>query len=387
MLDLGGTFRTVPPEVTLTKVEPLLWKEFGITRIANITGLDHIEIPTYIAIRPHAKLLTTSQGKGHNHPLAKISAIMESIEGWHCENMLEPSLWGSFSLLRNDYPLALLHPHMNHGPFEWVNIESLEIPWAKGIELLSNQEIYFPHTSIHVNTAHYRPGYRYFPPTTNGLASGNTIDEAICHALFEILEREFEACHVNFSSMPYVDLKTIRSPFLLELLAKIERAKLRLEVWDMSTDMKIPAYFAVLHDLDDLRNVGMIMGTGAHFSSVVALSRAITEAVQGRATIISGSRDDQTPRLYKKIKKKKPRLLNRFESTKKTTVPFFETKPPVNFKVCREQLLALLQKHGFKQVILYDHTRAAFDLPVVHVVVPGLRYIHGSCFSCPVSLL
>lgn len=385
MLDLGGTFRAAPPEQTLAKVEPLLWKAFGITRVANITGLDHIKIPTYIAIRPQAKLLTTAQGKGLNDKLAKVSAIMESIEGWHCENMPEPTLFGSFAHLKQHYPLAQIHPNMNHGPFEWVDIESLEIPWAKGVELHTKKDIYFPYTSINVNTAYYRPGYRYFPPTTNGLASGNTLDEAICHAIFEILEREFEASHVDISNMSYVDINTIRSPHLLELFEKIAQSKLSLEIWDISTDLHIPAYFVVLHDSDDLRTVGMLMGTGAHFSSVVALSRAITEAVQGRATIISGSRDDQTPRVYKKIKAKRPRLLKVFESTKQSPVPFIETDVPDDFSACQVKLLAILKKHGFDQVILFDHTRKAFDIPVVHVVVPGLRYIHGTCFSCSVS--
>lgn len=387
MLDLGGTFRAVTPEQTLLKVEPLLWEHFGITRVANITGLDHIGIPTYISIRPQAKLLTTAQGKGLNDNLAKISAIMESIEGWHCENMIDPPLFGSYHSLKDHYPMANLHPNINHGPFEWVNIESLEIPWAQGIDLLSNQTVYFPYTTINVNTSFYRPGYRYFPPTTNGLASGNTLDEAICHALFEVLEREFEACHIDIRKMSYVHPDTIKSPHLLELLAKIKRNNLSLEIWDISTEMKIPAYFVVLHDTNDVRTVGMLMGTGAHFSSVVALSRAITEAVQGRATIISGSRDDQTPRVYQKIKGRKNGLLKAFEATKQSPIAFKETEVPHNFSLCKEQLLAILKHHGFNQVILYNHTRELFDIPVVHVIIPGLRYIHGTCFSCSVSPL
>ena len=53
MRDLGGTIRATSPEATLAKLEPLLLPVFGITRVANITGLDHINIPTYVAIRPN----------------------------------------------------------------------------------------------------------------------------------------------------------------------------------------------------------------------------------------------------------------------------------------------------------------------------------------------
>ncbi|CDZ77635.1 putative methanogenesis marker protein 1 [Legionella massiliensis] len=389
MIDLGGTYRAFTPEETLAKVEPLLWDKFRISRVANITGLDHLGVPTYVAIRPAAKLLTSAQGKGLTHNLAKISAIMESIEGWHCENMAPPELFGSYQDLSEEYPLLELHPHINHGPFAWENIANLEVPWGKGLELLSGKAIYFPYTTFNVNTTYFRPGYRYFPPTTNGLASGNTREEAICHALFEVLERDFTVENLMLSRQKQVDLSSISSPHLLSLLSSIAAADLRLEVWDISTRLNIPAYLAILHNPDELRNVGMMMGTGAHFSSVVALSRAITEAIQARLTIISGSRDDQTPRVYRKIKLVRGDFDEIFAKTKVEKMPFFETKIAENFSFsqCLDNLLNILQANGFKQIIVYDHTREEFAIPVVHVMVPGLRYLHGTCFSCSLSRL
>lgn len=385
MLNLGGTYRAIEPEQTLEKIEPLLWKEFGITRIANITHLDHVGIPVYLAIRPKAKLLTTAQGKGITDDLAKISAIMESIEGWHCEHMDEPDLFGAYHTLKQDYPLCELHPSMNHGPFEWIDIETLEIPWARGTELLTGETIYFPYTMINVNTAFYRPGYRYFPPRTNGLASGNTYEEAICHALYEVIEREIEARNPLFMQNPQLDLTTIHSPHLLAILEKIKQSNLALDVWPLMNDFDIPCYAAVVYDKDDVRGVGMQFGSGAHFSSVVALSRAITEAIQGRATMISGSRDDHTPRLYRKNKMNMPYLIHAFNATRENQLFFTETKALNDFKCCLQALLSLLKKRGYQQVISYNHTRDEFDIPVVHVVVPGFRYRHGTCFACPVS--
>ena len=95
MLNLGGTYRAYDPKETLAKIEPMLWDKFGITRVANISGLDNVDIPTYVAIRPYSKFFSTAQGKGITHDLAKISAMMESIEGWHAETMREPDLFGS----------------------------------------------------------------------------------------------------------------------------------------------------------------------------------------------------------------------------------------------------------------------------------------------------
>jgi ribosomal protein S12 methylthiotransferase accessory factor len=389
MMDFGGTFRAVSPKQTLTKIEPMLWDKFGITRVANITGLDDIGIPTYVAIRPCAKLLTSAQGKGITHELAKVSAMMESIEGWHCERMALPALFGTYQKLKNDYPMLQLHSHINHGPFEWVDIESLEIPWGKGIELISGEEIYFPYTTCYVNTTFFQPGYRYFPPTTNGLASGNTLEEAICHGIFEVLEREFTVENLFVSRYNQVDLSSITSSHLLALIASIQQQNLRLEVWDIRTKMNIPAYLAILHNPDEIRNVGMMMGTGAHFSSVVALSRAITEAIQARLTIISGSRDDQTPRVYQKIKRIRDDYDEMFAKTSLEKMPFIETRFPEHFSFaqCLNDLLHVIKEHGFEQVIVYNHTREDLNIPVVHVMIPGLRYLHGTCFSCSLSRL
>ena len=106
MTDLGGTFRACTPEQTLARLEPMLREEFGITRVANVTGLDDIGIHTFVAIRPNAKLLSTSQGKGISKPLAKISAIMEGVEGWHAENLSPPDLWGTHAELSQNHLLC-----------------------------------------------------------------------------------------------------------------------------------------------------------------------------------------------------------------------------------------------------------------------------------------
>src|SRR5690348_13948976 len=60
---LCGTHRTVEPEETLRKTIPLM-PAMGITRIANITGLDRIGLPVVLVTRPNSRSLAVSQGKG-----------------------------------------------------------------------------------------------------------------------------------------------------------------------------------------------------------------------------------------------------------------------------------------------------------------------------------
>jgi len=48
-LDLGGTFRACDPAETFARLRPILPK-VGITRVADVTGLDRIGIPVAMSV-------------------------------------------------------------------------------------------------------------------------------------------------------------------------------------------------------------------------------------------------------------------------------------------------------------------------------------------------
>src|ERR1700716_4064363 len=83
-----GTHRTADPGETLARVRPHAAR-MGITRLGNITGLDHIGIPVAVAVRPNSRSVSVSQGKGLELPQAMASALMEACEGFHAEE-IEP---------------------------------------------------------------------------------------------------------------------------------------------------------------------------------------------------------------------------------------------------------------------------------------------------------
>ncbi|CDZ77636.1 putative methanogenesis marker protein 1 [Legionella massiliensis] len=374
MFDLGGTYRAVSPKETLDKIEPLLWDKFGISRVANITGLDVLNIPTYIAIRPGSKILSTSQGKGISHELAKISAIMESIESWHAERLSSPKLVGSYRVLKPSYNLVELEQLINgHFHLTADALYNLELSWVGGIELNSGREVYFPSSLIDLDSlilSSKRLGC--FPGTSNGLASGNTYQEAVCHGLYEVIERHSWAL-AETAKAAYVDPSSIKAAHLLELFNIMQAHEIKFKICDLTSANGVPAYSATLFDLKGTRNLDFFSGAGAHLSSVVALSRAITEAVQSRLTMISGSRDDIYPANYK-FKRKFYR--NGFPKIEKLepSYPFIETEIPANFEACIKDLLKRLKNQGFEQVIVYNHTRPELAIPVVHVIIPGMHF-------------
>jgi len=67
----GHASHTEPVETLerLLRIAP----EMGISRVANITGLDEIGIPVAAAIRPNSRNISVSQGKGLDMVAAKVS--------------------------------------------------------------------------------------------------------------------------------------------------------------------------------------------------------------------------------------------------------------------------------------------------------------------------
>src|SRR5262249_53735625 len=94
-----GTRRAVPPQETLLRIRPLLPRA-GITRLADITGLDWVGLPVYQAIRPTSRNVSVSQGKGLTRAQAQVSALMESLEGFHAERISVPAMCATVGTMR-----------------------------------------------------------------------------------------------------------------------------------------------------------------------------------------------------------------------------------------------------------------------------------------------
>src|SRR5690349_19029304 len=152
----------------------------GITRLADITGLDAIGLPVYVAVRPTSRALSTSQGKGLDHDAAKASALMESIESWHAEHT-------ELALIHDSHrALARRHLAADPGalPANAGATPRRDVPylWARGWDVLNDTWTCVPFELVMTNFV-FPPGYRpTFRITSNGLASGNHPLEAVAHA-------------------------------------------------------------------------------------------------------------------------------------------------------------------------------------------------------------
>jgi YcaO-like protein with predicted kinase domain len=173
-----GTHRTCDPLETVRRYEPVA-PVIGLTRLANITGLDVIGIPVWVGIRPNSRGLSTSQGKGLTDAAAKASALMESVENWHAENIDRPVRADSYEGLRRTMPVVDLDglSYYEDAPPR----PDLPMPWIEGYDLLRNETCWVPLECVSTNyvVSARLTSANSFVQSSNGLSSGNRLLEAI----------------------------------------------------------------------------------------------------------------------------------------------------------------------------------------------------------------
>jgi ribosomal protein S12 methylthiotransferase accessory factor len=249
-----------------------------------------------MSVRPLAKTLSVSQGKGYTALLAKISAAMEAIELWHAENVRKPFLAQETPAWQMDLPYRVADLVSESGA---LVTEATLFDWIESVGILSGCTVPVP--SVLVTIAGHDES-RWSPPgltlSSNGLASGNTRGEAGLHALYEIVERDALR---NFSAAvppDHVDLDSIEDEGCSSLVEQIKAAGAKLTVTRIPSRFDVPCFEATVWGADFSAEC---VGSGAHLDAYVALSRAITEAAQSRLTGIAGSRDD-LPSFYRQVR-------------------------------------------------------------------------------------
>ncbi|MDQ3807169.1 MAG: YcaO-like family protein [Thermoproteota archaeon] len=406
---VNGTSRIKPVQETLKNVVPLS-KRIGVTRLADITDMDILRIPNYSAVVPGTEdYIWVYSGKGPTKKHAMASALMESIERYSSL----PSGWrgkfvrSSYSELSQTY--KVLHPDKIVEPVRFQYRADMIMDWLPGYDLVNSEEIMVP-----ASIALFR--YTPLPPAvnpfayfhTNGLASGNVMEEAICHALCEVIERDaMSLADLRTSAIPFHILRTVTHslnaksfsvpPILANkfvddpsifpdvdiseidfepvknLVKKFKQAGISLLVKDITSNIGIPTFNAssvewISHDYGYLAE-----GHGTHPDARIAILRAITEVSQTRAANIQGARDDLRKIKYSDENTDDRRAWQFMPSIKK--IKFSEVQTFLNGDILDDINLILLRLRsvGLNEVIIVNLTNPDIGVPVVRAIVPGLE--------------
>jgi YcaO-like protein with predicted kinase domain len=371
----------IPPDETLEAVRRF-FPVMGITRVADITGLDVIGIPVVTACRPNSRSVVVSLGKGLDSAAAKASAVMESIEGFMAERITRPLILGGFNDLQFSHRLT----DVDRLPRTTSSLYHPDLPvlWIEGQELIAQAPVWLPYEVVH--TAYTLPaptGTGCFLATSNGLASGNHLLEAISHGICETVERDAASLQ-RLRSPAELDTRrinpaTVDDTDCREVLGLLHRAGMSVQIWDMTTDIAIPAFFCVIAEAGEPRHqlwAGCCAeGMGCHPDKGIALLRAVTEAAQTRVAFISGVRDDPAQWDRSQTAGDQPQTCHS-AGIAEDAEGDFSALPSFASNSLDEDVqweLGALSSAGVSEVIAVDLTREELGIPVVRMIVPGLE--------------
>ena len=407
---LNGTSRVIPVENTLSHILELS-KKIGLTRIADITYMDKLYIPNYSCVLPGTEdYIWVYSGKGATKKHAKVSAIMESIERYSSlpTNYTRKFITGTFNELKESY--NLLHPDDLVEPLTFDFQNDMLMDYVEGYDIINKENILVPAA---LALFRYTPNSHSLNPFafhhTNGLASGNVFEEAVCHALCEVIERDaISLAQLRASAIPFHILSKIHHNLRIQgyhitsiskeqfiddnslyqdvkiceednfqpvtnLIKKFKKFNIRLIIKDITTDIKIPTFNAacvewISHDYGYLAE-----GHGTHPDKRIAILRAITEVSQTRAANIQGARDDLRKIHY-----------NDNNTDDKNAWQFMSSQRTINFSdIITYQnedilddiklIIKFFKEVGLNKAIIVNLTNPKIKIPVVRAIVPGLE--------------
>ena len=379
---IEGTQRVYEESTTLENTKDQI-KKIGVTRIADITNLDRIGIPILSAIRPSAAkgAISIYSGKGSTEQRARISAIMEGFERCLAERqglntnivsaISAPALVESYSKARENFsvldPKSLLLPQ----PYD----PQLLLEWVGAYDLLNGEEIFVSANAVY--HPYDAPGrcQKLFLSNTNGLASGNVIEEAILHGLLEVIERDAISTAQFTRNLGKEIVLTEADGYLYELAGKFKDAEIELKVWLVPSDTGIPTVIAVTDDVKLKDPALLVMGAGSHLKPEIAVARAITEAAQSRVVQIQGAREDTDREGFiRSVGYDRLKRLNGFWFEEGEKISISEVQD-MSGKSPAENIALILEKlrRFAERVLVVDLSREEVAVPVVRVIIPGFE--------------
>jgi ribosomal protein S12 methylthiotransferase accessory factor len=408
----SGGYRSVSSAATVARfrkhVSPLTGVVSRLERIdadlplnTNYFAAHNFSAPAMTAHELSEGLRHGSFGKGSTAEQGEASALMEAIERYsgifQGDEIRLTRRFSDFpsgeAISPNDVLLFSEAQFAKDNPNEpppWTPAlfdPAAEIEWSPVWSLRDGRFKYLPTSVLYF----FYKGLGEFLADSNGCAAGNTLEEAIVQGFLELVERDAYAIWwYNRLQRAEIDLGQLDDSYVRDLQSQLADTGRRLWVLDITSDLGIPCFMAIVHWVQDSKE-NIEFGSGAHFDSRIALLRALTEVNQflsiglmGGGTGEKSSLDGVTPL----------RLRDHAYLTPSNSPPlqldygskFGRLDACEQVKAC----VGVASRAGLDFLVL-NQTRPDIEVPVVRVIVPGLRHFYrrfapGRLYDIPVKL-
>ena len=367
------THRSKTPDSTLQFIERIK-ETVGMMSFRNATEVDRIGIQVFTCdrIRPDGSM-TSHTGKGVSPIQAQVSITMEAIERYCSEfreEYLDKLVRGSYNHLKSKFNVLDPRGMILSGLSDYDH--DLEINWTWGYDLSKEEEILVPACAV------YHPFHEdqvlMMNTHTNGIAAGNTMEEAVIHGLAELIERD--AWSIAQYTQHFHDAIFIEddreNEFIIGIFEKFEKAGIEVVAKDLTTDVGMPVVAAFSRDLLH-RTMETIDGFGAHLDPKVATVRALLEIATTRALFIQKygleGMCETAPLYLRQGEDENPR----FYAYNQKGIKELEVGYSTDIYDDIQNMISKLRARGLDRVIAVDLTRSDVDIPTVRMIVPGME--------------
>lgn len=344
-----------------------------------------------------------ASGRGMTADQARTSCLGEAAE------LVSSCRWGDEAVISAPYAAVkerAVHPaslllasdaqyqarqewNARHGGYDWMPErfdEGAPIEWVEVTDPGRGDPVLVAAAQTYVGYAEAGDPGAFAVADSNGCAAGATLDDAAISGFLELVERDATALWWYGRQLrPAVDLAEAEgAEEILKWLAAHGRS---CHLLDLTTDFEIPVRAAISTDSEGGR---VAIGVEAHFDPHRAAIASITEMMQTlrsiemRQAIPAAPGDPFRFWLEAASFRSMPHLLPA-AGDKKVRV----AKAPVSSSSL-ERCAALCHDLGLR-LLMVDLTRPGVGMPVVRVIVPGLRPLHarfaaGRLFDVPPRL-
>lgn len=259
----------------------------GVTRVADLTGLDDIGIPVRAVVRPAAMTVANTLGVGATGAAAERAAGMQALCNWHAENVAVSLAGRSATDLAGE---LTYDPATLRRPPNSVYDPASRLDWVLGTTLVSGAHTWMPRAAVALDLG---LAGRWDPPmfsrTDVGLAAECTYQAAALTGLYELMQWHCLAvarAHPTAWEVPSDGLAGASCEPMVAAISAGSDCELRvarIEVWD--------GYFCFRAELLSPSGGVPFRGVALHHDPNQALAQAIGKAVRRRLSMISGAVD------------------------------------------------------------------------------------------------
>lgn len=235
-------------------------------------------------------------GSYFSEELAKLKALAETVEryalGEKPKNLpytsysklgfkaVDPFLWRSYAQA-NDYKLA-------------EKIREASTYWSTAQDLILQQEVLVPAQLIYV-PYYFREGeLQLRDPVSTGTAFGISSEDALKRGIIECIERD--AFMIRYFKRD--KLLKVSHPALEEIYSYFRRYQLELDIFDITTDLKVPVMLAVIRDRTEV-GPAVTVGLKADENQLNAALGAMLEAQHVRSWLRFSYHAEGKPQITK----------------------------------------------------------------------------------------